>query len=147
MNASRMRDNVERWLIHYDLTFEYIKSPENSFHILIRPGGQYSMPIETFEPKAQPGTVVVGAKVVMANKQIKRYQEFTPDEKKKWEERVKDFCSSIRAINRNIFEDGKQKIGIYMVLEGDINQQMLLDAINQTAEMHEKTAWFLMKTF
>ena len=147
MSASPMRDNVERWLVHHDLAFKSIKNPENSFHILIRPAGQYGMPIEVFEPKTQPGTIVVGAKAVMANRQIRRYQEFTPDEKKKWEERVKDFCDSIHAINRNVFEDGKQKIGIYVVLEGDINQQALLDAISQIAAMHERTARFQMKTF
>lgn len=147
MSTSPIRDNVERWLVHHDLAFKSIKTPENSFHILIRPAGQYGMPIEIFEPKTQPGTIVVGAKVVMANRQIRRYQEFTPDEKRKWEERVKDFCDSIHAINRNVFEDGKQKIGVYVVLEGDINQQVLLDAISQIAAMHERTARFQMKTF
>ena len=147
MSASPMRDNVERWLVHHDLAFKSIKNPENSFHILILPAGQYGIPIEVFEPKTQPGTVVVGAKAVMANRQIRRYQEFTPDEKRKWEERVKDFCDSIHAINRNVFEDGKQKIGVYVVLEGDINQQVLLDAISQIAAMHERTARFQMKTF
>ena len=147
MSATRMRDNVERWLIHHDLAYKSVKTPEDSFHVLIHATGQYGMPIEIFEPKTQQGTIVVGAKVVMVNKQIRRYQEFTPDEKGKWEERIKKFCDSIHAINRNVFEDGKQKIGVYMVLERDINQQMLLDAIGRVADMHEKTARFMMKTF
>ena len=144
MSASRMRDNVERWLIHHDLSFKSIKNPENTFHILVR---HTNHPIEIFEPQAQPGTIVVGAKAVMRNNQIRRYQEFNEDEKKRWEERVRDFCTSIHAINRNMSEDGKQKIGVYIVLDRDINQQVLLDAIDQIAGMHEKTSRFLMKTF
>ena len=139
-----MRDNVERWLVHHDLSFKSIKNPENSFHILVQ---HTNHPIEIFEPKAQSGTIVIGAKVVMLNKQIKRYQEFTPDEKEMWEDRVREYCRSIHAINRNMTEDGKQKIGVYIVLEKDINQQAVMDAIDQIAGMHEKTSRFLMKTF
>lgn len=147
MSISRMRDNVERWLVHHDLAFKAVKNSENSFHMVVNSAGQYGMPIEIFEPKAQPGTVVVGAKVVMANRQISRYQEFTPSERKAWEEKIKDFCDSIHAISRNVFEDGKQKVGVYIVLENDINQQVLLDTLDRVAAMHEKTARFVMKTF
>ena len=31
MSASRMRDNVERWLIHESLAFDQVKNQENSF--------------------------------------------------------------------------------------------------------------------
>ena len=33
MSAGKMRDNVERWLIHEGLSFEDVKNPENSFQI------------------------------------------------------------------------------------------------------------------
>ena len=48
-----------------------------------------------------------------------------------------------------IEEDGKQKIGVYVILDDkiDINQQTLFDAVNRVSEMHEKTARFLLKTF
>ncbi len=48
-----------------------------------------------------------------------------------------------------ITEDGKQKIGVYFVLDDkeNINQQSVFDAIDRVSEMHEKTARFLMKTF
>ncbi|QUC65375.1 DUF2299 family protein [Nitrosopumilus sp. K4] len=146
---SKMRDNVERWLIHESLSFNEVKNPENSFHILVKHAGQFGIPIEIFEPKAQPGVLVVGAKVVMKNNQIARYLGFNEDEKAKFEKKVGDFCYSIQAINKILVEDGKQKVGVYVVLDdkADINQQTFFDAIDRVSEMHEKTARFLMKTF
>lgn len=144
-----MRDNVERWLIHESLSFEDIKSSDNSFHILVKHAGQFGIPIEVFEPKAQPGVLVVGAKVIMKNNQISRYLGFNEDEKARFEKKVGDFCYSIQAINKMMAEDGKQKIGVFVVLDNktEINQQTFLDAIDRVSEMHEKTARFLLKTF
>jgi hypothetical protein len=149
MSASRMRDNVERWLIHEGLSFEEIKNPENSFQILVKHAGQYGIPAEIFEPKAQSGILVIGAKVVMKNNQIARYLGFSNEEKEKFKERVSDYCNSIHAINKIITEDGKQKIGVFLVLDDkeNINQQTVFDAMDRVSEMHEKTARFLMKTF
>ena len=144
-----MRDNVERWLIHESLSFEDTKSSEDNFHILVKHAGQFGIPIEVFEPKAQPGVLVVGAKVIMKNNQISRYLGFNEDEKARFEKKMRDFCYSIQAINKMIVEDGKQKIGVFVVLDNktDINQQTFLDAIDRVTEMHEKTARFLLKTF
>lgn len=149
MCASKMRDNVERWLIHEGLSFENMKNPENSFQILVKHVGQYGIPIEIFEPKAQQGILVIGAKVIMKNNQIARYLGFNKEEKDRFEKKVADFCYSIQAINKNITEDGKQKIGVYVVLdkEENLNQQGVFDAIDRVSEMHEKTSRFLMKTF
>lgn len=144
-----MKDNVERWLIHESYSFELIKTPENSFHILVKHAGPYGIPIEIFEPKSQLGVIVIGAKVVMKNSQIARYLGFNDEEKTRFEKKVADFCNSIQAINRVITEDGKQKVGVFAVLDDkeNINQQTVFDAINRVSEMHEKTARFLMKTF
>jgi len=144
-----MRDNVERWLTHEGLSFEEIKNPENSFQILVKHAGQYGIPVEIFEPKAQSGILVIGAKVVMKNNQIARYLGFSNEEKEKFKERVSDYCNSIHAINKIITEDGKQKIGVFVVLDDkeNINQQTVFDAMDRVSEMHEKTARFLMKTF
>jgi uncharacterized protein YgbK (DUF1537 family) len=149
MSAARMRDNMERWLIHEGHSFDEIKNPENSFQILVKHAGQYDIPIEIFEPKSQPGIIVIGAKVVMKTKQISRYLGFTEAEKKRFETRVLDFCNSIEAISKVITEDGKQKIGVYVVLDDkeNINQQSVFNAIDSVSEMHEKTSRFLMKTF
>jgi hypothetical protein len=144
-----MRDNVERWLIHEGLSFEEIKNPENSFQIFVKHAGQYGIPAEIFEPKSQPGILVVGAKVIMKNNQIARYLGFNEGEKEIFEKKVSDFCNSIHAINKIITEDGKQKVGVYFVLDDkeNINQQTVFDAMDRVSEMHEKTARFLMKTF
>ena len=144
-----MRDNVERWLTHESHSFEFVKNPENVFHVLVKHAGEAGAPVEIFEPKKQPGIVVVGSKVVMKNSQISRYLGFSPDEKEKFEKKIGDYCYSLQAIHKVIEEDGKQKIGVYAVLDGKVyvNQQILFDTINRVSEMHEKTARFLLKTF
>ena len=146
---SRMRDNVERWLIHESLSFNSVKSEENSFQILVKHAGQYGISVDIFEPKAQLGILVVGAKVEMKNNQIIRYRGFTDEEKSKFGDKLSDFCNSIEAISKIITEDGKQKIAVYVVLDDkeNINQQTMLDAIDIVSEKHDKTARFLMKTF
>ncbi|MDH5569295.1 MAG: hypothetical protein OEX98_05850, partial [Nitrosopumilus sp.] len=74
---------------------------------------------------------------------------FNQQEKESLEKKVTDFCHSIQAINKSITEDGKQKIGVYVVLDDkeNINQQTVLDAIEMVSEKHEKTSRFLLKTF
>ena len=149
MSASRMRDNVERWVIHEGLSFEEVKNPENNFQILVKHAGQSGIPVDVFEPKGQPGILVIGAKVVMKNNQIARYLGFSPEEKEKFEKKVSDFCYSIQVINKFITEDGKQKVGVYVVLDDkeNINQQTMLEAIDSVSEKYDKTARFLLKTF
>jgi len=149
MSVSKMRDNVERWVIHEGLSFEEVKNPENSFQVLVKHAGQYGIPVDVFEPKGQPGILVIGAKVIMKNSQISRYLGFNVEEKEKFEKKVADFCYSIQAINKIITEDGKQKVGVYVVMDDkeNINQQTMLDAIDKVSEIHEKTSRFLLKTF
>ncbi len=144
-----MQDNIERWLIHEGLSFQEVKNPENSFQILVKHAGQYGIPVEIFEPKAQSGVIVVGAKAIMKNNQIARYLGFNEEEKEKFARKVLDFCNSIHAVSKIITEDGKQKIGVYFVLDDkeNINQQVVFDAMDKVSEMHEKIARFLMKTF
>jgi|TARA_B110000211_G_scaffold40506_1_gene41862 hypothetical protein len=144
-----MRDNVERWLIHEGLSFNPVKSEENSFQILVKHAGQYGISVDIFEPKSQLGILVVGAKVEMKNNQIIRYRGFTDEEKSKFSDKLSDFCNSIQAISKIISEDGKQKVAVYVVLDDkeNINQQTMLDAIESLSEKHERTSRFLLKTF
>jgi hypothetical protein len=144
-----MRDNVERWLIHEGLSFNPVKSEENSFQILVKHAGQYGISVDIFEPKSQLGILVVGAKVEMKNNQIIRYRGFTDEEKSKFSDKLSDFCNSIQAISKIISEDGKQKVAVYVVLDDkeNINQQAMLDAIESLSEKHERTSRFLLKTF
>lgn len=149
MSISKMQDNVERWLIHEGLSFKYVKSNENIFQIVIKHAGIQGIPIDVFEPKRQPGILVVGAKVIMKNNHIARYLRFNTEERTKFEKKVADFCYSIQAINKVIAEDGKQKIAVYVVLDDkeNINQQTLFEAIDSVSEKYEKTSRFLLKTF
>ena len=149
MAASRMRDNVERWIIHEGLQSEEVKNSENNFQILVKHAGRYGIPVDVFEPKGQPGILVIGAKVVMKNSQIARYLGFSAEEKERFENKVNDFCNSIQVINKMITEDGKQKVGVYVVMDDkeNINQQTMLDAIDDVSEKYDKTSRFLLKTF
>ena len=149
MSASRMRDNVERWLIHEALPFSPVKNEENLFQILVKHAGQYGIPVDIFEPKAQLGILVIGAKIEMKNNQIIRYKGFNEEEKTKFANKISDFCNSIEAISKIITEDGKQKVAVYVVLDNkeNINQQAMFDAIDAVSEKHEKTSRFLLKTF
>ncbi len=144
-----MRDNVERWVIHEGLSFEKVKNPENNFQILVKHAGQYGIPVDVFEPKGQPGILVIGAKVVMKNSQIARYLGFNAKEKERFEKKVGDFCYSVQAINKIITEDGKQKVGIYVVMDDkeNINQQSMLEAVDSVSEKYDKVSRFLLKTF
>ena len=149
MSASRMRDNVERWVIHEGLSFDEVKNPENNFQILVKHAGQSGIPVDVFEPKGQPGILVIGAKVVMKNNQIARYLGFSAEEKERFEKKVNDYCNSIQVINKIITEDGKQKVGVYVVMDDkeNINQQTMLEAVESVSEKYDKTARFLLKTF
>ena len=107
-----------------------IKNPENTFEILVKHAGPAGVPVEIFEPKAQQGILVIGSKVIMKNNQIARYLGFNEEEKEKFEKKVADYCYSIQAINKNTTEDGKRKIGVYVVLDKEekssINKEFLM---------------------
>lgn len=149
IGVAGLRNDVERWMIHGGLPFTDVRNSKETFHIRIRQAGKHGMPVEVFEPKAQPGILVVGANVLMKNNQIARYRGFSEKEKEMWLARVAEYCNAIRAVHRIISEDGKEKIGVYVVLDDkeNINQQTILDAIDNVSEMHYKTSKFLLKTF
>ncbi len=144
-----LRGDVERWLTHADLPFGEEIEQDYMFKFAIKHTGQTEIPIEIFEPKAQQGVLVIGAKVNMKDGQTARYLNFSNDEKESFDRKVADYCSSIRAVNRNTTENGKRKIGVYVVLdrEENLSQQGLYDAIDKVSDMYQKMARFLMKTF
>lgn len=144
-----MHDKIERWLIHQNYSFKELDNDENAFHFLIKHAGETGAPVEIFEPKSQPNVLVVGAKANLKNNQIARYLRFSEDEKQKFEKKIGDFCYSIKAVHRFLEEDGKRKVGVYIVIENkdETNQEILFETIDRVAEMHEKTSKFLLKAF
>ena len=56
---NRLRDNVERWLIHENYRFKDIKNDENTFCLRVKDVGSFGIPIEIFEPKKQLGVLVL----------------------------------------------------------------------------------------
>ena len=144
----RLRDNVERWLVHESLKFTEEKSDTNSFHFKLDTN-EFGISLEIFEPRSQQGVLVIGAKVPMNNSQTVRYRRLNEDERQIFETKVADYCKSIRAVNRNVMDNGKYMIGVYIVLDNpdDINQHGIFTAINDVSTMHEKVSRFLLKTF
>ncbi len=145
----KLRDDIERWLTHKSLTFTENKNDTNSFHFKIKYADEFGMQFEIFEPKRQPGVLVIGAKVTMNNNQNARYLAFSKEEKELFETKITEYCKTIRAINRNTMENGRYRIGIYVVLDkpDDINQQSVFDAMDDASKMHEKVTRFMLKTF
>ena len=144
-----LRDNVERWLIHENYKFDEIKTDDDNFKIIIKNGDAFGNPLEIFEPKQQPNVLVVGIKVYLKNNHMVRYLKLTDEEKANFEQRVADFCYSIKAIHKFFYEDGKKKVGVYIVLDKkeQLNQPFLMKTMQEIAELSDKTARFIMKTF
>ena len=144
-----LRDNVERWLIHENYRFKEVKSDENSFCLRIKNVGSFGIPIEIFEPKKQPGILVLGGKVFFRNPQTARYLKLTESEQEKFKNSVKNFCDSIQAIHKVFKEEGIGVRGMYVVVDKveRVTQEMVLDSLTRVIEKSEKTYQFIGKTF
>ena len=55
---SRLRDNVERWLIHENYDFKQGKSDDATFKIIINNSDGLGNDTEVFEPKGQENILV-----------------------------------------------------------------------------------------
>ena len=123
---SRLRDNVERWLIHENYDFKQGKSDDATFKIIIN-----------------------NYKYDMKTKQLIRFRELNETEQENFKKKVDDFCYSIKAVGKFLDEDGKKKVGVYIVLDKpeQLNQPSFFKALEEIIEMSEKTNRFLIKTF
>ena len=145
---SRLRHNVERWLIHEN--YSYIESKSDDiFKIIIKNGDGLGNNIEVFEPNGQEGILVIGVKLSFHHKLIRRFLELNESEQEKIKNKMADFCYSIKAVHKFLDEDGKKKVGVYIVLEKQehLNQPFFMETLQNVIEMSEKTNRFLMKTF
>ena len=144
-----LNDNVERWLIHENYSFKKSESVDSNFKFLINNGDGLGNNIEIFEPKQQENILVIGIKVEFKTKLIRRFLELNENEQEKIKSKITDFCYSIKAVHKFLDEDGKKKVGVYIVLEKQehLNQPFFMETLQNVIEMSEKTNRFLMKTF
>lgn len=148
-SVNKLRDDIERWLVHENYSFKPVKSEQDTFHILIKDIGSFKIPIEIFEPKKQLGVIVLSGKVFLRNPQTARYNKLNESEQEKFKNSVKGFCDSIHAIHKIFKEDGKVVIGVYLVLDNveKFTQEVVHYSLGQITEMSEKTYQFINKTF
>jgi len=144
-----LRDSVERWLIHENYSFKKTESNDSSFKFLINNGDGLGNNIEIFEPSQQENVLVVGVKVEFKTKLIRRFLELNENEQEKIKSKIADFCYSIKAVNKFLDEDGKKKVGVYIILDKQeqLNQPFFMETLQNLTEMSEKTNRSLIKAF
>ena len=145
---NNLHDNVERWLVQENYSFNEIKTEDN-FKIIIKNADAFSNNLEIFEPKQQANVLVIGVKIPLKSKQMIRYLKLNQKEKENFEKKITDFCYSIKAINKFFDEDGVKKVGVYTVLDkkDQLNQPNFIKILTKIIEMSDKTSQFLYKTF
>jgi len=144
---SRLRDSVERWLVHENYEFHQVKSDDESFKILIKNSDGLGNDTEVFEPKGQENILVVGIKLALKTKQQIRFRELNETEQENYKKKIDDFCYSIKAVHKFLDEDGKKMVGIYIVLDKQeqLNQPSFFKTLEEITKMSEKTNRFLIK--
>jgi len=145
---NNLHDSVERWLVQDGHSIIETKTKDN-FKIIIKNIDAFGNDLEIFEPKQQSGVLVIGVKIPLKGKQKIRYNQFNQKEKENFEKKMTDFCYSIQAINKFFEEDGKKKVGVYIVLDKkeQLNQPNFIATLTKNIEISEKTAQFLYKSF
>ena len=145
---NNLHDNVERWLVQENYSFNEIKTEDN-FKIIIKNADAFNNNLEIFEPKQQSNVLVIGVKIPLKSKQMIRYLKLNQKEKENFEKKITDFCYSIKAINKFFDEDGMKKVGVYVVLDKKehLNQPNFMITLTKIIEVSEKTAQFLYKSF
>jgi len=146
---NNLHENVERWLLQENYSFNEIKTNEDSFKVIIKNADGFGNNLEIFEPKQQADVLVIGVKIPLKSKQMIRYLKLNQKEKENFEKKMTDFCNSIMAISRFFDEDGKKKVGVYIVLDKkeQLNQPTFIATLTKIIEVSEKTTQFLYKSF
>jgi len=144
-----LRESVERWLIHENYTFEELKSNQDKFKFVIKNVDALGNNLEIFEPNQQLNILVIGIKIPLKNNQMMRFLKLNKIEKENFEQKIIDFCYSIKAVNKFFDEDGKKKVGVYVVLDKkeQLIQSFFMETLIKIVEMSDKTSRFLHKSF
>ena len=146
---NNLHEDVQRWLIQENYSFDEAKTKEDNFKIIIKNVDTFGNNLEIFEPKQQANILVIGIKVPLKNNQMMRFLKFSEKEKENFEKKITDFCYSIKAINKFFDEDGMKKVGVYIVLDKkeQLNQPSFTKTLVQIMEISDKTSQFLYKVF
>jgi len=146
---NNLHEDVQRWLIQENYSFNEAKTEEDNFKIIIKNADAFSNDLEIFEPKQQANILVIGIKIPLKNNQMMRFLKLSEKEKENFEKKITDFCYSIQAINKFFDEDGMKKVGVYIVLDKkeQLNQPTFIATLPKIIEVSEKTAQFLYKSF
>ena len=144
-----LHESIERWLIHENYTFEELKSNQDKFKFVIKNADAFGNNLEIFEPKQQLNTLVIGIKIPLKNNQMVRFLKLNQVEKENFEQKITNFCYSIKAVNKFFDEDGKKKVGVYVVLDQkeQLVQPFFIETLLKIVEMSDKTSQFLHKSF
>ena len=144
-----LHESIERWLIHENYTFEELKSNQDKFKFVIKNADAFGNNLEIFEPKQQLNILVIGIKIPLKNNQMVRFLKLNQVEKENFEQKITDFCYSIKAVNKFFDEDGKKKVGVYVVLDQkeQLVQPFFIETLLKIVEMSDKTSQFLHKSF
>jgi len=156
---NNLHEDVQRWLIQENYSFNEAKTEEDNFKIIIKNADAFGNNLEIFEPKQQANILVIGIKVPLKNNQMVRFLKFSGNEKENFEKKITDFCyfdlfcqfheEGIKAINKFFDEDGKKKVGVYIVLDKkeQLNQPSFTKTLTRIMEISDKTSQFLYKAF
>ena len=146
---NNLHEDVQRWLIQENYSFNKAKTEEDNFKIIIKDADTFGNNLEIFEPKQQVNILVIGIKVPLKNNQMMRFLKLSGKEKENFEKKITDFCYSIKAINKFFDEDCKKKVGVYIVLDKkeQLNQPSFTKTLAQIMEISDKTNQFLYKAF
>ena len=144
-----LHESIERWLIHENYTFEELKSNQDKFKFVIKNADAFGNNLEIFEPKQQLNTLVIGIKIPLKNNQMVRFLKLNQVEKENFEQKITNFCYSIKAVHKFFDEDGKKKVGVYVVLDQkeQLVQPFFMETLLKIVEMSDKTNQFLHKSF
>ena len=89
---SNLHEDVQRWLIQENYSFDEAETEEDNFKIIIKNVDIFGNNLEIFEPKQQANILVIGIKVPLKNNQMMRFLKLNEKEKENFEKKITDFC-------------------------------------------------------
>ena len=146
---NNLHENVERWLIQENYSFNEIKTKEDNFKVIIKNADGFGNNLEIFEPKQQANILVIGIKIPLKTNQMIRFLKLNQNEKGNFEKKITDFCYSMKIINKFFDEDGIKKVGVYIVLDKkeQLTQPSFTKTLTKIIEMSDKIGQFIYKSF